>query len=109
MTLAVRDAHCARRPQLRRREASAAVSDRAPAAAPRHDDLPLSAESRRRDNLGQGLYGSAHGSSVMTDTPQVLLAHYLKTLKLPTFLRVNGCPNPRKDGGRGSSAHAGSP
>lgn len=22
---------------------------------------------------------------------------------------VNGCPNPRKDGGRGSSAHAGSP
>ena len=23
----------------------------------------------------------------MTDTPQVLLAHYLKTLKLPTFLR----------------------
>ena len=25
--------------------------------------------------------------SVMTDTPQVLLAHHLKTLKLPTFLR----------------------
>ena len=24
-------------------------------------------------------------------------------------LLVNGCPNPRKDGGRGSSAHAGSP
>ena len=24
---------------------------------------------------------------VMTDTPQVLLAHHLKTLKLPTFLR----------------------
>ena len=23
----------------------------------------------------------------MTDTPQVLLAHHLKTLKLPTFLR----------------------
>ena len=25
----------------------------------------------------------------MTDTPQVLLAHHLKTLKLPTFLRVS--------------------
>ena len=23
----------------------------------------------------------------MTDTPQILLAHHLKTLKLPTFLR----------------------
>ena len=60
---------------------------RAPAAAPRHDDLPLSAESRRRDHLGQGLSGAAYGSGVMTDTPQVLLAHHLKTLKLPTFLR----------------------
>ena len=27
------------------------------------------------------------GRRVMTDTPQVLLAHHLKTLKLPTFLR----------------------
>ena len=27
------------------------------------------------------------GGRVMTDTPQVLLAHHLKTLKLPTFLR----------------------
>src|SRR4051794_32986011 len=31
--------------------------------------------------------GSVHGSGVMTDTPQVLLAHHLKALKLPTFLR----------------------
>ncbi len=52
-----------------------------------HDDLPLSAQSCRRDHLGQGLSGSVHGSGVMTDTPQVLLAHHLKTLKLPTFLR----------------------
>ena len=28
-----------------------------------------------------------HGRRGMTDTPQVLLAHYLKALKLPTFLR----------------------
>ena len=27
------------------------------------------------------------GGSVMSDTPQVLLAHHLKALKLPTFLR----------------------
>ena len=27
------------------------------------------------------------GSGVMTDTPQVLLAHHLKALKLPTVLR----------------------
>ena len=26
----------------------------------------------------------------MSDTPQVLLAHHLKTLKLPTFLREDG-------------------
>src|SRR5207344_1002037 len=38
-------------------------------------------------NLGTGLAGSVHGSCVMTDTPQVLLAHHLKALKLPTFLR----------------------
>ena len=25
----------------------------------------------------------------MTDTPQLLLGHHLKALKLPTFLRVN--------------------
>ena len=39
------------------------------------------------DNLGQGLHGPVQGSGGMTDTPQVLLAHHLKALKLPTFLR----------------------
>ena len=33
------------------------------------------------------VYGPAGGRRGMTDTPQVLLAHYLKALKLPTFLR----------------------
>ena len=36
------------------------------------------------------LYPARQGCTwrrVMTDTPQVLLAHHLKTLKLPTFLR----------------------
>src|SRR5207253_4311434 len=35
----------------------------------------------------QGPPGSAQRGSVMTDTPQALLAHHLKALKLPTFLR----------------------
>src|ERR1019366_4049159 len=33
------------------------------------------------------LHGPAHRGDVMTDTPQLLLAHHLKALKLPTFLR----------------------
>ena len=39
---------------------------------------------------GGGGYPARQGCTwrrVMTDTPQVLLAHHLKTLKLPTFLR----------------------
>ena len=39
------------------------------------------------DHLGQDLHGPAHRGGVMTDTPQLLLAHHLKALKLPTFLR----------------------
>ena len=31
--------------------------------------------------------GSAHRGGIMTDTPELLLAHHLKALKLPTFLR----------------------
>ena len=33
------------------------------------------------------LHGPAHRGGVMSDTPQLLLAHHLKALKLPTFLR----------------------
>src|SRR5262249_46967869 len=33
------------------------------------------------------LHGPVQGSRGMTDTPQVLLAHHLRALKLPTFLR----------------------
>jgi DNA replication protein DnaC len=68
-------------------EAPGVVPDRAPAAPSRHDDLSLLAESHRRDHFGQGLHGPLQGSRGMTDTPQVLLAHHLKALKLPTFLR----------------------
>ena len=41
-----------------------------------------------RDHLGEGSYMALlGGSGGMSDTPQVLLAHHLKALKLPTFLR----------------------
>ena len=35
----------------------------------------------------KSVHEPAVGARRMTDTPQVLLAHHLKTLKLPTFLR----------------------
>src|SRR3979490_3173918 len=56
-------------------------------AAPRHDGLSVSAESSCGDDVGQDVPGLADGGGIMTDTPQLLLAHHLKALKLPTFLR----------------------
>ena len=50
-------------------------------------DLPVSAQGDGGDDVGQIVHGPAGGSTVMNDTPQVLLAHHLKALKLPTFLR----------------------
>src|SRR3984893_9103815 len=47
----------------------------------------LSAASPCGDDVGQDVLGPADGGSIMTDTPQLLLAHHLKALKLPTFLR----------------------
>jgi DNA replication protein DnaC len=63
------------------------MSDRTATAASRSDDLSLFAARNGCDDLRALLHGSAHGRLGMTDTPQVLLAHYLKALKLPTFLR----------------------
>src|ERR1019366_2220683 len=82
----VRDA-IARGGRLRCREASGAVPHRAASATPRHDDLSISSQSDRRDNIGAVVHGSVDRSGGMTDTPQILLAHHLKALKLPTFLR----------------------
>ena len=48
----------------------------------------LPAAGHGNDHLALGLPETAGGrSSVMSDTPQVLLAHHLKALRLPTFLR----------------------
>src|SRR6516225_1434508 len=79
--------HRARGNRLRCREASGAVPDRASAAAPGSDGLPLPAACERGDHLGQSLHGPARRGDVMTEMPQVLLAHHLKALKLATFLR----------------------
>ena len=49
--------------------------------------LSLPASGQRGDHGRRQLYELVGGRRVMTDTPQVLLAHHLKTLKLPTFLR----------------------
>jgi DNA replication protein DnaC len=78
-------------PEIHERTASAMNSgpwsERMKAGTPRHDGLSLSAESHRGDDLGVHLHGPARRGGIMTDTPQVLLAHHLKALKLPTFLR----------------------
>ena len=49
--------------------------------------LSLPASGQRGDHGRRQLYELVGWRRVMTDTPQVLLAHHLKTLKLPTFLR----------------------
>ncbi len=64
------------------------VPDRAPAAAARHDGLPLPAAGKGGDDLGKGLSRPPRWRRrVMSDTPQLLLVHHLKALRLPTFLR----------------------
>src|ERR1017187_2450559 len=73
--------------QLRCSEAPGALPHRAATATPRHDDLSVSTEGPCGDDGGQDIPEPADEGGIMTDTPQLLLAHYLKALKLPTFLR----------------------
>ena len=61
------------------------VEKRPAEARPRR--LPVSAEGHRRQDLGRQLHVPAVGGRGMTDRPHILLAHHLKALKLPTFLR----------------------
>ena len=51
------------------------------------DVYPYLPRARVGDDVRQVVHEPAVGARRMTDTPQVLLAHHLKTLKLPTFLR----------------------
>ena len=75
------------RDRLRRRQTPCAVPYRATPAQTRPGYLSLPASGQRGDHGRRQLYGLVGWRRVMTDTPQVLLAHHLKTLKLPTFLR----------------------
>ena len=73
--------------RLRRRQTPCAVPYRATPAQTRPGYLSLPASGQRGDHGRRQLYELVGWRRVMTDTPQVLLAHHLKTLKLPTFLR----------------------
>ena len=61
------------------------IERRPPKLGPGYLSLPASGQ--RGDHGRRQLYELVGWRRVMTDTPQVLLAHHLKTLKLPTFLR----------------------
>ena len=69
------------------RQTPCAVPYRATPAQTRPGYLSLPASGQRGDHGRRQLYELVGWRRVMTDTPQVLLAHHLKTLKLPTFLR----------------------
>ena len=73
--------------RLRRRQTPCAVPYRATPAQTRPGYLSLPASGQRGDHGRRQLYELVGWRRVMTDTPQVMLAHHLKTLKLPTFLR----------------------
>jgi DNA replication protein DnaC len=49
--------------------------------------LSISSQGSGANNFSQRVYGPFTGSTAMSEKPQLLLAHYLKTLKLPTFYR----------------------
>jgi DNA replication protein DnaC len=74
--------------RLRCGEASGAVRDRAAAAeAGSAAELSASAAGSGRAHAGSRLSGAARTGSTLMDTPQVLLEHYLKQLRLPTIVR----------------------
>ena len=73
--------------RLRCRQAPGAVPHRAPPAQTRSGCLSLPAPGQRGDHGDRQLYEPVGWRRVMTDTPQLLPVHHLKTLKLPTFLR----------------------
>jgi DNA replication protein DnaC/transposase len=84
--------------QLRRRAPSAAVPYRTQAAAAGHAELSSPAAGAGANHAGHRLHDPADGGTRMSndpsntavhtsDTPQLLLEHHLKELRLPTILR----------------------
>ena len=63
------------------------VPDRTQTFPAGYDGLSLPPESPCRGHIPRRLHGAVVRGPVMTDTPQLLLAHHLKSLRLPTFLR----------------------
>src|SRR5690606_9288645 len=80
-----------RRDRLRCRQASDLVPGGAPAAAAGPVHLSIPAEGHGRDDICEGVHASlvvgCGRSGMSTEVPEILLSHYLKTLKLPTFQR----------------------
>ena len=76
-------------------KASAVVPDRAASAAAGLGELSAPAAGAGAYHAGIGVHGAAGRGELMSgtantataDTPQVLLEHHLKMLRLPTFLR----------------------
>ena len=90
----------ARRHRLRRGQADHPGAHRTTACASRSGGLPASAAARGEDDGGRRLHGPRAGdggvsaaadgampAGTRASTPQVLLGHHLKQLKLPTILR----------------------
>src|ERR1017187_1380029 len=69
--------------RIRCREAPGAVPHRTATAAPRYDGLSVSAAGPCGDDVIQDVSGPADGGVIMTDTPQLLLAHHLKAVNVP--------------------------
>ena len=72
--------------RLRCGQASRPLPDRETPTPARSRYLPLPAQSTGRDHQARELYEPDGAGAGMTDTPQVLLQHHLKKLRLPTFL-----------------------
>ena len=75
------------RHRLRCGQAPGAVPGREAPAQARPRRLSVPAQGQRRQDLRGELPVPDVGVRAMSDTPQVLLEHRLKALKLPTFLR----------------------
>lgn len=87
VTAAVRGRAVAGRDQLRCGQAPGAVPDREAGAPARSVGLSVLARGHGKDDESRRLRHPHDRGTGMTASPQVLLAHHLKQLKLPTFLR----------------------
>ena len=81
----MRDLDALRGHRLRCSEASRPLPDRETPTPARSGDLPVPSKGAGRDHRSCQLHEPNGAGAGMTDTPQVLLQHHLKKLRLPTF------------------------